>query len=255
MRFVKLPVSLVVTAIIVAATPALAHHIHPDPTERPILARLLGAGDDDAAEDDHAEGDEVAAPADPAPSPAPAPAPVNEPLGYAEQPASNGSVIDLLFEDSSPAIGSALLMMPVAVGQLTSSFGMRRHPLTGAWTLHEGIDWSAPPGTPVFASGDGIVVFAGWDGAYGNVVRIAHAAGKETTYAHLSSIRVSVGAVVVQGQTIGAVGSTGNATGPHLHYEVRIEGTLIDPLAPQVLQARAVFTEEVTLRGETAYAP
>lgn len=239
----KSSLSLALTAIIAAGTPALADHVNLDPDERPILSRLLGGGDRDAADEDH---DSDAAPTDPAPEPL-------SPLGYAE--ALSGSIIDLLFGDSSSPSGSALLMMPIAVGRLTSPFGMRRHPLSGAWTQHDGVDWSAPPGTPVFASGAGIVTHAGRDGAYGNVVRIAHPGGRETTYAHLGAIRVAVGAAVVQGQTIGTVGSTGNATGPHLHYEVRINGALVDPLAPQVLQANAAFTDEVTLPGESSYTP
>lgn len=126
----------------------------------------------------------------------------------------------------------ALVVQPLLGGTLTSEFGMRRHPLLGTWEGHDGVDWAAPRGTTVFAAADGTVSFAGWDSGYGNTVRITHSDGVETVYAHLSRIEAGVqpGAAVVQGYVVGEVGSTGMTTGPNLHFEVRVDGTPVDPL-------------------------
>lgn len=126
----------------------------------------------------------------------------------------------------------ALVVQPLLGGVLTSEFGMRRHPLLGTWEGHEGVDYSAPRGTLVFAAADGTVSFAGWDSGYGNTVRITHSDGVETVYAHLGRIEAGVepGAIVVQGYVVGEVGSTGMTTGPNLHFEVHVDGTPVDPL-------------------------
>lgn len=111
--------------------------------------------------------------------------------------------------------------LPTSNFQLTARFGQ-----AGGWSrgYHTGLDFAAPSGTPVVAALHGTVVDAGWNGAYGNQITIRHADGTQTTYAHLSSINVSVGQSVGTGQRIGAVGSTGNSTGPHLHFEVITPG-------------------------------
>ncbi|MEM9261887.1 MAG: M23 family metallopeptidase, partial [Bacteroidota bacterium] len=114
---------------------------------------------------------------------------------------------------------------------LTSGFGMRMHPVLKKQQLHRGIDLKARAGTPVQATADGVVIFAGTDGLYGIVVRIQHAGGYVTVYSHLSRHQVKVGQEVVLGQMIAAVGSTGASTAPHLHYEVRKNDKPIDPLA------------------------
>lgn len=126
----------------------------------------------------------------------------------------------------------ALIVQPLIGGQLTSPFGMRRHPLLGTMEMHDGVDWSAPRGTYVFAAADGTISFAGWDTGYGNTVRITHSDGIETVYGHLSSIEAGVepGAVVIQGYVIGEVGATGMTTGPNLHFEVHVNGVPVDPL-------------------------
>ncbi|GBC97876.1 Murein hydrolase activator EnvC [bacterium HR17] len=116
-------------------------------------------------------------------------------------------------------------------GAIVSGFGYRRHPILGGVRLHCGVDIAAPHGTPIRAAADGVVVFAGWRRAYGNTVIIDHGNGTATLYAHCSAISVSEGAVVRQGQVIARVGSTGLATGPHLHFEVRRYGEPINPLA------------------------
>jgi murein DD-endopeptidase MepM/ murein hydrolase activator NlpD len=119
--------------------------------------------------------------------------------------------------------------LPVA-GRITSGFGYRYHPVLHYRRLHTGVDIAAPTGTPIHAAGGGEVVFAGRRGGYGNAVIIDHGRGKATLYGHMSSIAVRAGQVVNGGQTIGRVGSTGISTGPHLHYEVRINGTPVNPL-------------------------
>lgn len=122
--------------------------------------------------------------------------------------------------------------MPVRAGAVrqTSGFGMRRHPLTGRSTMHNGLDWAGPRGTPIVASADGVVKSAGRDGGYGNLVVIQHAFGIETYYAHLSTIDVRPGQRVSRGQKIGGMGTTGASTGVHLHYEVRINGRAVNPI-------------------------
>jgi len=121
------------------------------------------------------------------------------------------------------------LMWPVA-GRLTSGFGMRRHPIFGGMRMHTGIDLSAPNGTPVFAADGGQVLQAGYDSGYGNSILIYHGGGFATFYAHLSGFAVSQGQMVKRGQLIGYVGTTGWTTGPHLHFEVRINGAPQNPL-------------------------
>lgn len=112
----------------------------------------------------------------------------------------------------------------------TSGFGMRRHPLTGRSTMHNGLDWAGPRGTPILASADGVVKQAGRQGGYGNLVIIQHDFGIETYYAHLNSIDVRVGQRVSRGQRIGGMGTTGASTGVHLHYEVRVNGRAVNPI-------------------------
>ncbi len=124
----------------------------------------------------------------------------------------------------------AFLASPLEFSRITSGFAMRMHPILNTWKQHKGVDYGAPSGTPVRTVGDGVVEFAGWQNGYGNVVHIKHSAERSTVYAHLSRIDVSKGEKVQQGETIGAVGMTGWATGPHLHFEVKIDGVQQDPL-------------------------
>jgi murein DD-endopeptidase MepM/ murein hydrolase activator NlpD len=124
----------------------------------------------------------------------------------------------------------AFLASPMEFSRVTSGFAMRFHPLMQAWRQHNGVDYGAPQGTAVRAVGDGVVDFAGWRNGYGNVVELQHGNGRSTLYAHLSRIDVKRGQRAEQGQRLGGVGSTGWATGPHLHFEFRIGGQHQDPL-------------------------
>lgn len=113
----------------------------------------------------------------------------------------------------------------------TSPFGARLDPVNGRGGFHPGVDLAAPYGTPVYATAPGIVTFAGWDGGYGKIVRIDHGHGLSTGYAHLHRYTVVVGEKVAAGSMIGYIGTTGRSTGPHVHYEVRLNGTPVDPAA------------------------
>lgn len=118
---------------------------------------------------------------------------------------------------------------PLAGGMLSSRFGYRKSPGGRGSTNHKGVDWATPRGTPIYASCGGSVVSAGWSGGYGYCVYLTHPDGKQTRYAHLSSCAVSKGQSVSQGQIIGYSGNTGNSTGPHLHFEIIVNGVQVDP--------------------------
>ena len=120
--------------------------------------------------------------------------------------------------------------MPLEGASFTSGYGMRTHPVLGGRRRHNGVDLAAPTGTPVYATGDGIVEMAQWYSSYGNYIQIGHGNELETRYAHLSRIVVSEGSFVEKGDLIGYVGSTGRSTGPHLHYEVRMAGVAVNPI-------------------------
>jgi murein DD-endopeptidase MepM/ murein hydrolase activator NlpD len=124
----------------------------------------------------------------------------------------------------------AYLASPLEFSRVSSGFSMRFHPVLQTWRAHLGTDFAAPTGTPARTVGDGTVTFAGTQNGFGNVVFIKHRNSHETVYAHLSKINVRVGQSVSQGQTIGLVGSTGWATGPHLHFEFRVNGAHQDPM-------------------------
>ncbi|MCJ7994228.1 M23 family metallopeptidase [Rhizobium cremeum] len=136
------------------------------------------------------------------------------------------------YDESGKSIRQFLLRNPVPNGRLTSGFGMRRHPILGYSRMHTGTDWAAPRGTPIIASGNGVVEKAGWASGYGNQTIIRHANGYESSYNHQSAIAkgITPGAKVTQGQVIGWVGSTGSSTGSHLHYELIVNGTKVDAM-------------------------
>lgn len=120
--------------------------------------------------------------------------------------------------------------MPLDGASLSSGFGMRTHPVLGGRRAHKGIDLSAPTGTPIYASADGVVTRADWFSSYGLFISLDHGATLETRYGHLSRLNVAEGQPVKKGDLIGYVGSTGRSTGPHLHYEVRIAGMAVNPV-------------------------
>lgn len=136
------------------------------------------------------------------------------------------------FDEEGRSARQFLLRTPVPTGQFRSGFGARRHPILGYVRMHTGVDWSAPVGTPILAAGNGVVEKAGWAGGYGRQTIIRHANGYETSYNHQSAIAKGVkpGAKVRQGQVIGFVGASGLATGAHLHYELIVNGTKVDPM-------------------------
>jgi len=134
------------------------------------------------------------------------------------------------FNADGISLRRAYLASPLAFSRMTSGFKMRFHPILQTWRAHLGVDYAAPAGTPVRSVGQGIVDVAGSQGGFGNVVMVKHASGQTTVYAHLSRINVKRGQSVMQGQTLGLVGSTGWATGPHLHFEFRVNGQHKDPL-------------------------
>jgi len=125
---------------------------------------------------------------------------------------------------------------PVA-GRLTGAFGGRMDPFSGEGAFHTGVDISAPPGTSVRATADGVVIAASWEGGYGLMVKVDHGGGVDTCYAHLSRSMVQTGQAVRLGQIVGEVGATGRATAPHLHYEVRIGGVPVNPYSYHLVKS------------------
>ena len=145
-----------------------------------------------------------------------------------EHSASAHAAPTLFTAGHGPFSGHAATVAPVE-GRISSEFGSRVHPITGAHSSHHGLDIAAPTGTPVRAITDGTVLRAGDAGGYGLRVEVDHGDGVITRYAHLSKINVEVGQRLGVGTELGAVGSTGNSTGPHLHVEVRVDGEPVDP--------------------------
>ena len=136
------------------------------------------------------------------------------------------------FDQDGRSAEQFLLRNPLPAGKFRSGFGARKHPILGYVRMHTGVDWSAPVGTPIIAAGNGVIEKAGWAGGYGKQIIIRHANGYETSYNHQSSFAQGIkpGVRVRQGQVIGYLGSTGLATGPHLHYELIVNGTKVDPM-------------------------
>jgi murein DD-endopeptidase MepM/ murein hydrolase activator NlpD len=144
------------------------------------------------------------------------------------------------YDDKGSNSKKFLMRTPVKAGRLTSGFGYRKHPLLGIRKMHAGVDWAAPVGTPIMAAGNGTIEVAGREGGYGNYIRIRHANGYRTAYAHMVRFAEGVarGVRVRQGQVIGYVGSTGLSSGPHLHYEVHVNNRFMNPLSIKVPRSR-----------------
>jgi murein DD-endopeptidase MepM/ murein hydrolase activator NlpD len=142
-----------------------------------------------------------------------------------QEPGQKGNYYDM----DGKSLSRSYLASPLTFSRLSSGFAMRLHPIFNTQQAHRGVDYAAPTGTPAMTVGDGVVTFAGRQGGYGNVVEVRHGNGHSTLYAHLSRIHVRNGQSVQKGQVIGAVGSTGWSTGPHLHFEFRVNGVHVDP--------------------------
>lgn len=136
------------------------------------------------------------------------------------------------FDQDGRSAEQFLLRNPLPAGKFRSGFGARKHPILGYVRMHTGVDWAAPVGTPIIAAGNGVIEKAGWAGGYGKQIIIRHANGYETSYNHQSAFArgIKPGVKVKQGQIIGYLGQTGLATGPHLHYELIVNGTKVDPM-------------------------
>ncbi len=135
------------------------------------------------------------------------------------------------FDPEGKSVRRTLMRTPIDGARLSSGFGMRKHPILGYSRMHKGTDFAAPTGTPIYAAGNGKIVVAGRNGGYGNYIRIRHNSRYQTAYAHLHGFArgIGKGTRVEQGQIIGYVGSTGRSTGPHLHYEVLVDGAQVNP--------------------------
>jgi murein DD-endopeptidase MepM/ murein hydrolase activator NlpD len=157
-----------------------------------------------------------------------------------QEPGQRGSYYAM---DGS-SLRRAYLSSPVEFSRISSNFAMRKHPIHGTWRRHLGTDYAAPTGTKVRTVGDGVVEFAGWQNGFGNVIFVKHSNTKHVTvYAHLSRIDVKKGQALEQGQHIGAVGSTGWSTGPHLHFEFRVNGNHQDPQSV-IAKVREKFAQQ-----------
>ena len=151
------------------------------------------------------------------------------------------------FDEKGKGMTKSLMKTPINGARLSSGFGYRKHPILGYNKLHKGVDFAAPSGTPIFAAGNGVVEFAGKNGAYGNYVRIRHDGTFKTAYAHMKGFKKGIydGARVKQGDIIGYVGTTGRSTGPHLHYEIIQNGEQMNPAKLKLPSGRKLNEKEL----------
>ena len=151
------------------------------------------------------------------------------------------AVVDF-YDESGKSAKKFLVRKPVNNAIMRSGFGGRRHPILGFTRMHTGVDWATPYGTPIFASGNGVVEKVGWEGGYGKYVRLKHNNGYETAYGHMSAYAKGMepGKRVRQGQVIGFVGSTGMSTGAHVHYEILVNGRFVDPMRIKLPRGRSL---------------
>ncbi|MEP9354625.1 M23 family metallopeptidase [Xanthobacter sp. KR7-65] len=154
---------------------------------------------------------------------------------------SDDGVVDY-YDDEGKSAKKFLVRKPLAGGIMRSPFGYRRHPILGYSKLHTGVDWADSIGTPIYAAGNGTIIYATWKSGYGKHTEIQHANGYITTYSHQSGFARGIreGVTVRQGQLIGYIGTTGLSTGPHLHYEVKINGNFVDPMRIRLPRGRAL---------------
>jgi murein DD-endopeptidase MepM/ murein hydrolase activator NlpD len=151
------------------------------------------------------------------------------------------AVVDY-YDETGKSAKKFLVRKPVNDAIMRSGFGGRRHPILGYVKMHTGVDWATAYGTPIFASGNGVVEKVGWEGGYGKYVRLKHNNGYETAYGHMSAFAkgLEVGKRVRQGQVIGFVGSTGMSTGAHVHYEILVNGRFVDPMRIKLPRGRSL---------------
>jgi murein DD-endopeptidase MepM/ murein hydrolase activator NlpD len=151
------------------------------------------------------------------------------------------AVVDF-YDETGKSAKKFLVRKPVNNAIMRSGFGARRHPILGYVKMHTGVDWATAYGTPIFASGNGVVETAGWEGGYGKYVKLKHNNGYETAYGHMSAFAkgLEVGKRVRQGQVIGFVGSTGQSTGAHVHYEILVNGRFVDPMRVKLPRGRSL---------------
>jgi murein DD-endopeptidase MepM/ murein hydrolase activator NlpD len=163
----------------------------------------------------------------------------NETFRYYRFQTPDDGLIDF-FDQNGRSTRKFLIRTPIVGAKLTSGFGVRFHPILGYSRPHTGVDWAGPIGTPIFAAGNGTILSSGWDSGYGRRVEIQHANGYITTYNHMSGFArgIAEGGRVRQGQVIGYLGQTGLATGPHLHYEVLVNGHFVDPMRVKLARTR-----------------
>ena len=165
----------------------------------------------------------------------------NETYRYYRYQTVDDNLVDY-YDENGRSSRKFLVRKPISIGETRSGFGMRRHPILGYYKMHTGVDWAAPIGTPILAAGNGTVIKAQWDSGYGRRVEIQHANGYITTYNHMSGFArgITESIRVKQGQTIGFLGSTGLSTGPHLHYEVMVNGHFVDPMRVKLARTREI---------------
>ena len=146
------------------------------------------------------------------------------------------------YDETGKSAKKFLVRKPVLAGIMRSGFGLRRHPILGYTKMHTGVDWAAPSGTPIYASGSGVIEKAGWESGYGKYIRVRHNNGYETAYGHMTAFArgMDEGTRVRQGQVIGFVGSTGLSTGSHLHYEILVNGRFVDPMRIKLPRGRVL---------------
>lgn len=170
----------------------------------------------------------------------------NETFKYYRFAPDREGAIDF-FDPNGRSNRKFLIRKPLATGEQRSGFGWRRHPILGYSRMHTGVDWAAKIGTPIVASGNGVVIKAKRESGYGNRIEVQHGNGYVSTYNHLSGFArgVSEGARVRQGQVIGYVGNTGLSTGPHLHYEVIVNGNYVDPLRIRLARTRQLTRQQI----------
>ena len=151
------------------------------------------------------------------------------------------------YDKNGKSIQKALMKTPINGARLSSSYGMRKHPISGYNKMHKGVDFAAPIGTPIFAAGNGVIEYVGRNGGYGKYIRIRHDSTYKTAYAHLNGYKkgISSGVRVKQGDVIGYVGSTGKSTGPHLHYEIIVNGKQINPATLKLPSGRKLNKQQL----------